>query len=156
MGSVMYPGFCADKNCTGRDGIIYVLVNLSGRLILCQGIDGVSNFLLQTPISFSATLRQTSCSSRCGSVIFQYVSNKKIGHWHGFRAINGEKKGDIYWISQECLVRRKDTFKYTEQAYYTHSAVFTYLEVQPRPCKCPHTLRGRLFFSEHSPRRGRC
>lgn len=78
-GSVMHPEFCADKNCTGRDGIIYVLVNLLGRLTaltLCTGIDGMSNFLLQTPISFSVTLRQTSRSSqtsRCGSFIFQYV-----------------------------------------------------------------------------------
>lgn len=78
-GSVMHPEFRADKNCTGRDGIIYVLVNLLGCLTvltLCTGIDGMSNFLLQTPISFSVTLRKTNRSSqtsRCGSFIFQYV-----------------------------------------------------------------------------------
>lgn len=47
----MHPEFHADKNCTGRDGIIYVLVNLLGRLTaltLRRGIDGMSNFLLQT------------------------------------------------------------------------------------------------------------
>lgn len=105
--SVMHPGYCADKNHTAADGIIYVLVNVLGRLTaltLYRGIHGVSNFLLQTPISFSVTLRQTSRSSltHCGSFIFQYVCDKKIGHWHGFRAMFGKKLGKngyIYWMS---------------------------------------------------------
>lgn len=83
--SVMHPGYRADKNHAAADGIIYVLVNVWGRLTaltLYRGIHGMSNFLLQTPISFSVTLRQTSRSSltRCGSFIFQYVCDKKIGH----------------------------------------------------------------------------
>lgn len=96
MVSVVHPGYHADKNRTAADGIIYILVNVLGSLTLYRGIHGVSNFLLQTPISFSVTLRQTGCSSltRCGSFIFQYVCDKKIGLWRGFRAIFGKKLGE--------------------------------------------------------------
>lgn len=83
--SVMHPSYHADKKRTATDDITYVLVNVLGHLTaltLYRGIHGVSNFLLQTPISFSVTLRQTSRFSltRCGSFIFQYVCDKKIGH----------------------------------------------------------------------------
>lgn len=120
--SVMHPGYCADKNRPAADGIIYVLVNVLGRLTaltLYRGTHGMSNFLLQTPISFSVTLRQTSRSSltRCGSLIFQYVCDKKIGHWRGFRAIFGKKKlGEsehIYWMSSRNVLSWSKTHKYT-------------------------------------------
>lgn len=103
MVSVVHPGYHADKNRTAADGIIYVLVNVLGSLTslrLYRGIHGMSNFLLQTPISFSVTLRQTGCSSltRCGSFIFQYVCDKKKGLWRGFRAIFGKKLGKVYLV----------------------------------------------------------
>lgn len=105
--SVMHPGYRADKNRTAADDIIYVLVNVLGcltALTLYRGIHSVSNFLLQTPISFSVTLRQMSRSSLtcCDSFMFQYVCNKEIGHGSGFRSIFGKKLGeteDIYWMS---------------------------------------------------------
>ena len=113
MVSVMHPGYCADKSLTAADGIIYVLVNVLGHLTaltLYRGIHSVSNFLLQTPISFSVTLRQTSRTSLtcCSSFIFQYVCNRKMGQWHGFRAFIGkklrEKWTNILHVFVECLV----------------------------------------------------
>lgn len=106
--SVMHSGYRADINHTAADDIIYVLVNVLGRLTaltLYRGIHGMSNFLLQTPISFSVTLRQMSCSTVtcCSSFIFQYVCYKKIGHWGGLRVIFWKKVEEK--TSTGCLQR---------------------------------------------------